>query len=109
MLVKIKLKAMSDTISYNIDQETINQLGLTITTKQINAQSTPHARVFEYPNLDNVFIMENDLYGATMPEHSCFIAFNGRHGLVGRHLTIAELKKSTVEDIQKLVADNSDG
>lgn len=100
---------MSDIISYNIDEETIGQLGLTITTKQINAQSTPNARVFEYPHLDNVFIMENDLYGSTMPKNSCFIAFNGRHGLVGRHLTIAELKNSSVEDIRKLVMDNSDG
>ena len=100
---------MSDIISYNIDEETINQLGLKITTKQINAPSTPHARVFEYPHLNDVFIMENDLYGATMPEHSCFIAFNGRHGLVGKHLTIAALKKSSVEDIRKLVADNSEG
>jgi len=100
---------MSDIISYYIDEETISRLGLIITTKQINAPSTPHARVFEYPHLDDVFIMENDLYGATMPEHSCFIAFNGRHGLVGKYLTIDELKKSTIEDIRKLVADNSEG
>ena len=100
---------MSDFISRNIDDETIRKLGLTITTKQINAQSTPHARVFEYPHLDNVFIMENDLYGSTMPEHSCFIAFNGRHGLVGKHLTIDELKNSSVEDIRKLVFDNCAG
>jgi len=100
---------MSDIISYYIDEETISRLGLIITTKQINAPSTPHARVFEYPHLDDVFIMENDLYGATIPEHSCFIAFNGRHGLVGKYLTIDELKKSTIEDIRKLVADNSEG
>ena len=100
---------MSNTISYNIDDETISRLGLTITHKQINAQSTPDARVFEYPHLENVFIMENDLYGATMPEHSCFIAFNGRHGLVGRYLTIDELKKASVEDIRKFVVDNSAG
>jgi hypothetical protein len=100
---------MSDMISYNIDEETISKLGLTITHKQVNAQSTPHARVFEYPHLENVFIMENDLYGATMPQHSCFIAFNGRHGLVGKHLTIEQLKSSSVEEIRKLVVDNSEG
>jgi hypothetical protein len=100
---------MSDIISYNIDEETICSLGLTITHKQVNAQSTPHARVFEYPHLENVFIMENDLYGATMPEHSCFIAFNGRHGLMGKHMTIDELKNSSVEEIRKLVVDNSEG
>ncbi len=100
---------MSDIISYNIDDETISKLGLIITTKEVNAPGTPHARVFEYPHLDNVFIMENDLYGTTMPEHTCFIAFNGRHGLVGKHLTIDELKSSTVEGIRKLVDDNCDG
>ena len=100
---------MSDIISYNIDDETISKLGLIITTKEVNAQGTPHARVFEYPYLDNVFIMENDLYGTTMPEHTCFIAFNGRHGLVGKYLTIDELKSSTVEGIKKLVDDNCDG
>ena len=100
---------MANLISHNIDEETISKLGLIITNKQINAQSTPHARVFEYPHLDNVFIMENDLYGATMPEHSCFIAFIGRHGLIGRHLTIDELKNSSVEDIRKLVVNNSEG
>jgi len=100
---------MSDNISYNIDDETISKLGLIITTKEVNAPGTPHARVFEYPYLDNVFIMENDLYGTTMPEHTCFIAFNGRHGLVGKYLTIDELKSSTVEGIKKLVDDNCDG
>ena len=48
---------MSDIISYNIDEETISKIGLIITNKQINAQSTPNARVFEYPYLENVFIM----------------------------------------------------
>ena len=100
---------MSDNISYNIDEETICMLGLTISHKQINAQRTPHARVFEYPHLENVFIMENDLYGTTMPEHSCFIAFNGRHGLMGKHMTIDKLRNSSMEEIKKLVADNSGG
>jgi hypothetical protein len=104
-----KTTIMSDTISYNIDEETISSLGLTITHKQVNAQSTPNARVFEYPHLENVFIMENDLYGRTMPEHSCFIAFNGRHGLVGKHLTIDELRNSSEEEIKTLVASNSEG
>jgi hypothetical protein len=100
---------MSDIISYHIDEDTISKLGLTITHKQINAQSTPNARVFEYPHLDNVFIMENDLYGTIMPEHSCFIAFNGRNGLMGKHLSIENLKKYSVEDIRELVANNSEG
>ena len=100
---------MSNTISYNIDEETISRLGLTKTDKQINSGRTPDARVFEYPQLENVFIMENDLYGAVMPEHSCFIAFNGRHGLMGKHITIDQLKNSSVEEIRTLVANNSEG
>ena len=100
---------MSKNVIYHIDKETISKLGLVITTKQINAPSTPDARVFEYPHLDNVFIMENDLYGSTMPKHSCFIAFNGKHGMVGKHMTIEELKNCSVEDIRKLVVDNSEG
>ena len=100
---------MSNIISYNIDEETISRLGLTITDKQVNAQSTPNARVFEYPHLDNVFIMENDLYGATIPEHSCFIAFNGRDGLMGKEITIEELKNSNVEKIKTIVDNNSKG
>jgi hypothetical protein len=104
-----KTTIMSDTISYNIDEETISSLGLTITHKQVNAQSTPNARVFEYPDMEDVFIMENDLYGDTMPERSCFIAFNGRHGLVGRSLTIEQLKNLSVEEIKMLVASNSGG
>jgi hypothetical protein len=100
---------MSDIISYNIDEETISRLGLTITDKQINAHRTPNARVFEYPLLENVFIMENDLYGTIMPEHSCFIAFNGRHGLMGKHMSIDKLRNSSMEEIKKLVADNSEG
>ena len=48
-------------IDHNIDEETINILGMVICNKQINSQATPYARVFEYPHLDNVFIMENDL------------------------------------------------
>ncbi|MGZ3837557.1 MAG: hypothetical protein ACXVBI_03275 [Flavisolibacter sp.] len=53
--------------------------------------------------------MENDLYGTIMPEHSCFIAFKGRKGLVGRSITIEALRNTSVEDIKKLVADNSEG
>ena len=96
-------------IYYTIDFETINKLGLTITDKPINAQCAPGARVFEYPHLENVFIMENDLYGTPMPEHSCFIAFNGKHGMVGKHISIAELRLLTKEEIRKLVFDNSEG
>ena len=96
-------------MSGNIDEETISRLGLTISHKQINSQITPYARVFEYPHLDNVFVMENDLYGATMPEHFCFIAFYGRNGLIGKPMSIDELKNASLEKIRKLVVDNSEG
>ncbi|MGZ3854522.1 MAG: hypothetical protein ACXVBJ_07990 [Flavisolibacter sp.] len=48
---------MRNFVNHNIDEQTIRKLGLIITYKQVNAQSAPHARVYEYPHLDNVFIM----------------------------------------------------
>ncbi len=93
----------------NIDKETISKIGLTLSDKPINAQIAPNARVFKYPNLDNVFIMESDLYGNTMPKNSCFLAFNGSHGLIGKHLKVEILKNASVEDIKKMVESNSEG
>ncbi len=93
----------------NIDEETISKTGLTLSDEPINAQIAPNARVFKYPDLDNVFIMESDLYGNTMPKDSCFLAFNGSHGLIGKHLSVETLKNSSVEDIKKIVESNSEG
>jgi hypothetical protein len=93
----------------NIDEETISKTGLTLSHEPINAQIAPNARVFKYPDLDNVFIMESDLYGNTMPKDSCFLAFNGSHGLIGKHLSVETLKNSSVEDIKKIVESNSEG
>ncbi len=87
----------------NIDEETISTIGLRLSHQPINAEIAPDARVFEYPHLDNVFVMENDLYGNTMPKDSCFLAFYGHHGLIGKHLTIEQLKNASIEDIKKLV------
>jgi len=94
---------------FNIDDETINKKGLRRSDKPINAQIAPDARVFEYPGLDNVFIMESDLYGNTMPEGSCFLAFYGSHGLIGRHLNIETLKNASTEDIKTMVESSSEG
>ena len=94
---------------YNIDEDTINKLGLTLSDKPMNAQIALDARVFKYPHLDNVYIMESDLYGNPMPENSCFLAFNGIHGVVGKHLTIEALKTATVNDIKQIVESNSEG
>ena len=93
----------------NLDDATINHLGLRISEKPINAQIAQGSRIFEYPHLENVFVMESDLYGNVMPKGSCFLAFNGQHGMVGKHLTVEVLAKSTVADIRHIVETNTDG
>src|SRR3954447_16133514 len=94
---------------YNIDEKTIKTVGLKLTKAPINASTALLARVFEYPHLENVYIMESDLYGNTMPKDSCFLAFNGRHGLIGKHLKVETLRRSSVMEIQKMVQDNNEG
>lgn len=100
---------MSDTHHFNLDKETIEQLGLQPSNERINAQIAPNARVFEYPGLEHVYIMESDLYGNSMPEGSCFLAFEGRAGLMGIHMRIETLKHSSIEEIRKIVDDNHAG
>ncbi|HEV7329644.1 MAG TPA: hypothetical protein VGN63_01280 [Flavisolibacter sp.] len=95
--------------SNNLDKETIEKLGLVPSEKSINAQAAPDARIFQFQNLENVYIMESDLYGNQMPEDSCFLAFEGRAGLMGKHIKIETLKNSSVEDIKKIVEDNHNG
>jgi len=94
---------------FNIDEETISKIGLRLSNEPINAQVAQGARVFEYPHLDKVFIMESDLYGNTMPKDSCFLAFYGHHGLIGKHLEVEVLKNSSVEDIKSIVESNMEG
>jgi hypothetical protein len=93
----------------NIDEETIRKAGLRPSDKAVNAQLAPGARVFEFPQLENVFIMESDLYGNAMPKGSCFLAFYGRSGLMGQHLKVETLKNASVEEIKKIVDSNSAG
>jgi hypothetical protein len=93
----------------NIDAETIKALGLRLSNKPINAETALSARIFEYPLLEHVYIMESDLYGNTMPKDSCFLAFNGQHGLIGKHLKVETLKRSSVTDIEKMVQENNEG
>ncbi len=100
---------MTTTNEQNIDEETIQKLGLRLSEKPVNASIAPNARVFEFTDLDNVFIMESDLYGNTMPKGSCFIAFHGRQGLMGKHLKVETLKHASLEDIKKIVESNSAG
>ncbi len=93
----------------NLDDTIIKTLGLRISAKSINAQTAQDSRIFDYPHLENVFVMESDLYGNPMPENSCFLAFNGKHGLIGKHLTIQTLANSTVAEIRHIVETNTDG
>lgn len=100
---------MKRTNDMNIDKETISKLGLRPSDKAISLQISPEARVFEYPHLENVFIMESDLYGNTMPRGSCFLAFTGPHGLIGKHLKVEALKNATPVDIKNMVEENQEG
>ena len=100
---------MENTNEINIDQETISKIGLRLSDQPINAQIAPGARVFEYPHLENVFIMESDLYGNKMPKDSCFLAFTGAHGLIGKHLKVETLKHASLEDIRNIVEGNQEG
>lgn len=100
---------MQSTTNVNIDEETISKLGLRETDNTINAQISPQARVFIYPFLENVFVMESDLYGNKMPQGSCFLAFNGQHGLMGKHLRIDVLRNATVKEIKDIVESNCEG
>ena len=100
---------MANTDDFSIDQETISKIGLRPTDKSINAQIAPDARVFDYPHLENVFIMESDLYGNKMPKDSCFLAFTGLHGLIGKHLKVEALKNASREDIRQIVESNKEG
>ena len=100
---------MTPNTDFNIDEETIRRLRLTISDKPINAQIASGARVFRYPELEDVFIMESDLYGNTMPKDSCFLAFYGNHGLIGKHLTVEKLKQASVEEIKLMTELHAQG
>jgi hypothetical protein len=96
------------TKNFNIDSEIIKKLGLTLGDKKINAEISPDARIFEYPHLENVFIMENDLYGNVMPKNYCFLAFYGNHGLIGKRLSVEELSNASMSDIKMMVETNTE-
>jgi hypothetical protein len=92
-----------------IDEETIKTVGLRLSDGDVNAQIASNTRVFEYPHLKDVFIMESDLYGNNMPKDSCFLAFYGQHGLIGRKLKVETLREATVEDIKNMVESGNEG
>ena len=93
----------------NIDDETIRKIGLRISDKRINAQIAPDSRIFEYPHLKDVFVMESDLYGNKMPKGSCFLVFNGKQGLLGKHMTVETLVHASVAEIRRMVEKNAGG
>jgi hypothetical protein len=100
---------MNNVHDENIDDATIKDVGLILTDKHINAETALASRVFEYPHLPGVYIMESDLYGNRMPKDSCFLAFNGPHGMIGKHVRVETLRQSTVSDIQQMVEENNEG
>lgn len=100
---------MTNSEEYNIDDETIQRIGLRPTDKLVNAPLAGDARVFEYPGLEDVFVMESDLYGNKMPKGSCFLAFYGHRGLIGKHLKVETLKNAGPEEIKNMVASNKEG
>ena len=100
---------MQSTDNVNIDEETISKLGLRLTDNSINAQISPEARVFIYPFLEEVYVMESDLYGNKIPYGSCFLAFKGGHGLIGKHLRVEVLRNATLKEIKDMVQSNCEG
>ena len=97
---------MTQVENINLDEETISKVGLRLADEHVNAELSTGSRVFEYPGLDRVFIMESDLYGNVMPKGSCFLAFYGQHGLLGKHLKVETLRNSSISDIKKMVDSN---
>lgn len=100
---------MINEAAYHIDEENINRLGLRPAPIPAGSQLATNARVFGLPNLENVLVMESDLYGNPMPEGSCFLAVQGKHGLMGRRLRIEQLRNCSAEDLQKMVQIISEG
>ncbi len=100
---------MNNEHEVNIDDDTIGLVGLRLTDKHLNAETALTSRVFEYPHLPDVYVMESDLYGNRMPKDSCFLAFIGQHGMIGKHVRVETLRHSTVMDIKQMVEDNNEG
>ena len=94
---------------FHLDEKTIAELGLYESAEPITAPAAPDARVFRFHNLENIYVMETDLYGNTMPEGTCFLAFHGRNGLMGKRLSLDTLRSNSIEDIRKFVDDNHSG
>jgi hypothetical protein len=99
---------MNEAISH-FDKELIHHLGLQPAAIPEGSQLTPNARVYAFPSLENVFVMESDFYGNPMPDGSYFLAFQGKRGLLGRHISVDELRNCSPDEIQKIVESLSEG
>jgi hypothetical protein len=44
-----------------------------------------------------------------MPAGSCFLAFYGSNGLIGKHLKIETLRNASSKDIENIVQRNDEG
>ncbi|MEI6948350.1 hypothetical protein V9K67_14230 [Paraflavisolibacter sp. H34] len=103
------MQTLQSSTNFIIDEETIRKIGLRLTDKKISPPSNPNARIFEYPHMENVFVMESDLYGNSMPPDFCFIVFYGKHGFIGTEVDLETLKNASPEDIRQLVQRNVHG
>jgi hypothetical protein len=100
---------MIEETTYHIDDEIINSLGLQHTTISISAPSSVRVRAYSFPTLEHVYIMEKDLYGNQMPEGSCFLAVQGKHGLIGRSMHVDKLRNYSVAEIKSIVQKIQEG
>src|SRR5829696_3843438 len=100
---------MTNEAIFHIDEETIKSIGLQPADIPAGAQLARNARVFAFPGLQNVLVMESDLYGNPMQEGTCFLAVQGQHGLMGRSLHVEKLKTCSTDDVQKMVHGISEG
>jgi hypothetical protein len=101
---------MKENKAFHIDEATIQKAGLQLSNEgSKEEEASPDARKFIYPGLEGVYIMEKDLYGNAMPEGSCFLAFQGKHGLMGQPLPIETLRNTDAAGLQKIIESNSNG
>ena len=103
------MTTMIKSTEHHLDDEIISRAGLRPSSRPLVIQPASQARVFEFPALENVFVMERDFYGNEMPDGSCFLVFNGRHGLLGEELRVETLRNASTAEIREIVLRNSEG
>jgi hypothetical protein len=108
-LASLKFSAMIKEAVSHIDDETIRHLSLQPADIPQVSQLATNARVYAIPALENVFVMESDFYGNPMPEGSCFLAFQGKRGLMGRHISVDKLRNCSIGDLQRMVDSGIEG